>query len=177
MAQAGASGLLRRLLGERFAAQDAPLQIVHAGCTAEWRGRATVRRGRHVLARLACWVAGLPPEGSDVPLRVRIEARDGSERWIRHYADAAPMISTLQASGDLLIERIGPAVNTMLLWVDAGTLRWKCMRLRLLGITLPQRAFDIGAKVWGEDSRYQFEVHARFALIGDVIRYRGYLNV
>lgn len=171
------AGLFPWLLGAQFALLGAPVQAVHDGRAGRWLGRASVWRGANPMARLACVLAGLPPDCRDVPLQVDIEPRAGTERWTRRYGDFAPMVSTLGAARGQLVERLGPAVNTMQLSVDDGALRWRGTHMRLLGLPLPRSAFAIDAKVWGEGGVYQFEVSARLAVIGELIRYRGFLHV
>ncbi|MEA1647462.1 saccharopine dehydrogenase NADP-binding domain-containing protein [Nitrospirillum sp. BR 11164] len=56
--------------GEAWDRQPAAWRALHtlpADGPAIWRGRAAVTRGRGPLARLAAWLVGFPPSGTDVP--------------------------------------------------------------------------------------------------------------
>jgi hypothetical protein len=51
------------------------------------QGRATVERGRGILARMIAAAMRFPEEGDDVPVMVRFDAKDDRETWTRTFAD------------------------------------------------------------------------------------------
>ncbi|NNC73477.1 MAG: DUF4166 domain-containing protein, partial [Sphingomonadaceae bacterium] len=48
-------------------------------------GAATIVRGRNPLLRIAGWIFGFPPAGTDVPLRIWMDENDGVETWRRDF--------------------------------------------------------------------------------------------
>jgi hypothetical protein len=169
--------LFPNLLGPSFERMDGPLQAVHRGVTTEYKGTATVQRGHNLLARLACWVVGLPPSMSAVPVRVCIDVEGSRERWTRWFGNSGAMRSQLRASGRFLRERLGPSVTDFELEVRNGVLRWEAVRLWILGVPIPRKLFDMQALVGGQRGQYRFEIAARLSGMGLLIRYEGELDV
>jgi hypothetical protein len=75
------------------------------------QGRATIERGRRLLARLAAAVISFPRAAADVRVAVRFQVSDGVETWTRTFGNET--FSSRQFAGDgrserLLCERFGP---------------------------------------------------------------------
>jgi hypothetical protein len=170
--------LFPAILGTEFDALAAPLRCVHSGLSGEWIGAAQVGRGSTLAARLLCTLGGLPPSSpTQVPLRVRIEAKGGSERWQRWFGDSRAMVSSLASREGLLVERLGPVTAVVRLEVQEGCLLWTGERLSILGVPLPRGAFRVVARVWAEADVYHFDMSVAIAGVGELIRYRGWLEV
>jgi Domain of unknown function (DUF4166) len=163
------------LLADAFGMLAAPVRRMHRGVAVNSVGRASVQRGAGLFARLACAVAHLPPSGRDVPLRFNLEIEGVTERWTRWFGSARAMTSLVWVANGCLRERLGPAVTDFVLNVQEGVLLWEAVRLRVLGVTIPRRWFEVRARVSGQGDRYRFEISARLAGVGELIAYDGEL--
>jgi hypothetical protein len=163
------------LLGEGFSSLHERVRAVHGGQSRRWTGRASVRRGSHLLARLVAMVARLPATQRDAPVIVTIEARDGQEIWTRYFGGAAPMRSTLCNDKGLLVERMGPVALQFQVNVRDGGMSWYLRRISFLGVRLPRTPFQVQAHVDARDS-YRFFVAVGVAGVGELIRYEGQLD-
>jgi hypothetical protein len=170
--------LYRRLLGAAFDTLPEPIRAMHDGTLAA-EGVAEVERGRGFFARLACGIAGMPPAGRDVPVKVSFTARDGREHWRRDFGGRA-FASTQEAgrgrSERLLCERFGPLAIGMALVVEDGRLRLIVRRCSLFGIALP-RALAPRADIFEhvQEGRFRFHVAVAHPLTGLIVAYRGWL--
>jgi hypothetical protein len=172
--------LYRRLLGEAYDCLPAPLRAMHdlrGAITAE--GRATVTRGRSLLARLAAVVVGFPQAGGNVPLRVDFKIEDGRERWTRTFAGRAFHSTQEQGRGRfewLVCERFGPLCVGLALVLDNGKLRLVVRRWSMLGIPLPLWLAPRGDSYeYAEDGRFHFHVEIRHPFTGLIVGYQGWL--
>ena len=78
--------LYRRLLGNRFDALPQQVRTLHDVCTtATWVGRADVKRGSSLAARVIATLFGLPPAGLDQPLTVTFAPKGDAEVWSRVF--------------------------------------------------------------------------------------------
>ena len=85
--------------------------------------------------------------------------------------------TTLWGERGLLRERFGPVTLGFALSAEAGVLCWRVRAARLLGLPLPPAWFaGVFAREFEADGRYRFEASARFPIVGDVVRYEGWLT-
>jgi hypothetical protein len=173
--------LYARVLGAAWHQLPIEIRAMHnVGDHASASGRASVERGRGLLARLAAGVIGFPEPSSDTPVSVRFAAENGVETWTRTFGSksfASRQFAGLGMQQCLLCERFGPLTFAMALVVQntrlALVLRgWSCF-----GITLPMwlgpRAFAYEAV---EAGKFRFHVEIGHWLTGLIIRYRGWLE-
>jgi len=141
----------------------------------QWAGEAKVERGRSRLSRLAAWIAGLPPDGRDQPLRVTFEPVGANEIWTRQFGEAQFRSVQSERSG-LLCERAGPTTFVFTPVASGDGLALRLDGFRLFGLPLP-RLVHPSVRTWEceRDGRYQFEVEARLPLAGLIVRYGGWL--
>jgi hypothetical protein len=165
------------LLGEGFASLHPHLKAVHGGQSRRWAGKASVRCGSRLLARVAAKIARLPSSQCDVPTVVSIEARAGQEVWTRHFGNAAPMRSTLSNREGWLVERLGPVALEFQVNVQGTRMHWYLQHVAFLGLPLPRRLFSVQACADSTGMSYRFLVDVRMAGIGELIRYEGELDV
>jgi len=165
------------LLGAEFHFLDPPLRELHRGMGGTWRGTASVTRAKGWLASIACRLAGLPPDMRDAPLRFELRSNGRQEIWTRWFGSSPAMSSRLCADGKHLVEHLGPAKVRFALQAEQGSLRWEAVGLKVLGIALPRRAFDLRARIGGRDGQYHFFIEAKVAGLGALIRYEGKLAV
>jgi hypothetical protein len=169
--------VLPRLLGDAFDRLDLPVRQIHSRASGEYRGTATVERGTSWLAQLACRLARLPKSAIDAPVRFTVDKNSGRETWSRYFSGSGPMVSTVEVAGDLLVEQLGPARLQFQLTEEAGVLLWQAVGLRVFGVPIPRRTYEFEARVRGRGARYRFEIDARMAIMGRLIRYQGVLDV
>jgi hypothetical protein len=172
--------LYQTLLGAAWWQLPAPLRTMHDlqdSLAAE--GIATVERGRGWLSRLAAWIAGFPPAGDGVPVRVSFTRRREHEIWRRDFSGA--VFSSTQEAGRgradrLLVERFGPFAFSLALVLDEGRLRLVMRGWRLFGLPLPAAWAPRGdAYESTADGRFHFDVAIRHRFTGLIVAYRGWL--
>ena len=175
-----AAPLYRRLLGDGYATLPAPIQALHdLTGTLTVEGRATVERGRGLLARVIAALFGFPPAGRDIPVKVDFALRDGREIWRRDFAGRT-FVSTQEAGQGrfdrLMCERFGPFAFGIALVCDAERLTLVFRGWSAFGIPLP-RALAPRAAAYEcvEDGRFRFYVEIKLRLIGLLVRYQGWL--
>ena len=112
----------------------------------------------------------------DVPITVEFTADARGETWRRDFAGTR-MQSRLAFKDGLLHERIGPLQFRHALLANAGAIWWRVAGVRLFGLLpLPARWFrGVRCCERGDEARYRFDVEARLPLVGQVIRYEGWL--
>lgn len=174
--QALAIPLYRRVLGASFDRLPPLVRALHdLDGSAVWSGRADVERGTHPICRLIAVIARLPQPGPDQPLTVTFTAAGDAERWHRAFGDR--VFPSLQRAGHGgILERIGPAVITLVPQADATGLGLTVSRLTVFGMPMPRALVPIVATREHEaDGRYRFEVEARLPHFGRLVRYAGWL--
>ncbi|MBT2119406.1 DUF4166 domain-containing protein [Dyella sp. LX-66] len=157
-----------------------PVQRMHGGTVSlSAHGVAQVDGARHPFARLLRRVLGLPEPGADQAIALSIERSEGSETWTRSFANGR-MRSTLEraADGIHLRERLGPVSLYFALRRDGDAIDWQLQQGRLLGLPLPRAMFgSVFSHSLAEDGRYVFHIDTRLPLLGQLIAYRGWLDI
>jgi uncharacterized protein DUF4166/saccharopine dehydrogenase-like protein len=175
-----ATPLYRRLLGDAYAQLPAPIQALHdLGDTLSAEGRATIERGRNLVARAIAAVVGFPPAGENVPVKVLFTLRDGREVWRRTFADHSFTSTQEEGRGSfdrLMCERFGPFAFGIALQRETDRLRLVIRRWSVFGIPLPLALAPFGsAYESAADGRFHFHVEIRLPVIGLIVGYRGWL--
>lgn len=168
--------LYARAMGKRFAALPSAVRDMHElhgdGGAA---GEGKVERGSHPLARLMGWIVRFPPSGT-YPLHVSFSEREGKERWTRQFGPHR-FSSELAGVGAGVVERFGPLRFAFALPSDEAGLAMVLKGWKLFGVAMPLwLAPRIAAREWEEEGRFRFLVEIRAPLIGDVVRYSGWLE-
>jgi hypothetical protein len=171
----------QQLLGADFAMLPEPVRRLHglAG-NATTAGRADIVATRGLLPWLLCNVSGLPAPGRDVPVTVAfdIDGR-GGEFWRRRFAGRRYQSGFSVGDGrraGLLCERLFPFVFFHRLTPSTEALRWDLVGWRLFWLPLPR--FLMPPTVClesGDGDRFVFDIDVKFAMIGQLIHYRGWL--
>lgn len=173
--------LYRQVMAGAFDAMPAEWRALHDLTEGELTvaGRASVERGRGVLARLAGAVIGFPKAGEDVPVSVTFTRQGRGERWLRTFAGKS--FASLQEPGrgrseHLIVERFGPLAIAMAPTVENGRMRLVIRRFSAFGIPLPQwLGPTTAAHEEVVDGRFRFDVEIGHPLTGMIVRYRGWL--
>jgi hypothetical protein len=166
-----------RCLGGRFRSLPWVVRTVHADTA--WRlliGRATVRRGRGWLSRLAGWLFAFPPPLVSAPCRVEFCDTMAGERWWRRFG-GHPMISVLSFEDGRLYERFGPLKCELDCEKRGLALVISCRRAWFLGLPLPAWLVpQVIASEKERDGKFLFRVSIRLPVAGLVAAYRGTLD-
>lgn len=167
--------LYARVMGAAFDRLPPAVRRLHDVCRnsgAEGEGR--VERGRGLLARALAAAMRFPPEGL-WPLHVAFDEQNGIERWTRDFGGHR-FASELSAKGDRIVERFGPLRFVFDLPSGPDGLEMRLRGWSAFGLPLPLAlAPRIGAREWEEEGRFRFEVAASLPLIGEIVRYSGWL--
>jgi hypothetical protein len=173
--------LYRAILGSAFAALPPRLRELHGSVAArQWRGVATVRRGRGPAAMLIAALVGFPKAAAAVPVTVSFSPENGAERWVRDFGGKTS--TSIQSAGTgrdehLLVERFGPATFALALVVEDGRLFLVPRRWSLLGIPMPRFLLPTGRSFEMEqDGQFRFEVEIAVPFIGLIVGYSGSLQ-
>ncbi|MDI1287935.1 MAG: DUF4166 domain-containing protein [Reyranella sp.] len=180
-APAGASPLYACVLGTAWNSLPAEIRDIHEiDSTASTSGRASVERGRGVLAHLAASIFGFPPAAEDVPVGVRFEVSNDGETWTRTFGDKS--FSSCQFAGrgrsdGLVCERFGALTFAMALVPEGDRLSLVLRRWSAFGIPLPMWLGPRSASYeTTESGRFRFHVEISHPLTGLIVRYRGWLT-
>jgi len=178
---AGPLPLYRRMLGTAWDELPPALRAMHdlrAYCVA--RGRASVTRGSHPLARVIAALFRFPKASDDVPVEVTFDVSGGRETWRRDFAGRA--FQSIQSQGKgaferLVAERFGPFVFGLALVIEDGRLNLVLRGWRCLGIPLPLSWAPGGAAhETARDGKFRFHVEIGHPLCGRIVRYEGWLD-
>lgn len=150
-----------RLLKADFLKMPLVLREFH-GVAGERRaiGKAAVRHEHPWLARLV----GFPAKGTDIPLRLHVDASEDKEIWTRWFGDSMRR-SEQWASGDLLVEKAGPVRIDLSVTAGPSGMRFESRSASLWGIPLPLRM-----QAWTRGDGSSWEIEVTIAHIGS---YRG----
>ena len=177
MLTAGTHCMYARSMGGRFRALPWAIRLVHAD--SEWRvlvGRATVRRGRSPLSRLAGWLFRFPPPLTAAPCRVEFCGVRAGERWWRRFG-GHPMTSVLSYEDGRLYESFGLLKCELDCDRRGLALVIRCRRAWLLGVPLPGWLVpQVIASEKERDGKFLFRVHIRLPIAGLIAAYRGTLD-
>lgn len=152
-------------------------------------------RGRHVLlgevtteapsSALAALLArglGSPRVAATGPIRFELDVDADGETWTRHFPGRT-MSSRLREVDGALVEQLGAARLVFSLGELDGRLVMRLRELRFLGIPCPGflRPRIVAEETGGQGDdgrgRLHFRVEARVPLVGQVVGYRGHLEL
>lgn len=175
-----AAPLYARVLGAAWDKLPIEIRNMHnIDGAASADGRASVERGRGVLARLAASVIGFPKAVADTPVGVRLDALDDTETWTRTFGNET--FSSRQFFGrgrseGLLCEHFGPLTFGMALVPEGARLSLVLRRWSVFGVPLPMwlcpRSNSHEAV---EGGRFCFHVEIGHPFTGLIVRYQGWL--
>lgn len=170
--------VIPHILGPTFATLPEEVQNVHLTFTVHrFRGRASVKRGTGILARLLSKLFGFPPTATDVPVEVVKTATLKGEQWERRFGPCR-FGSFLAASPQGLTERFGPFTFAIGVHVSDCALHFPVTGGRFGPIPLPRWLLPISiAQEEVRDGRFQFDVKLLSPLTGQlIVHYRGWLE-
>lgn len=169
--------LYARIMGARFQRLDPAVREMHddpwitRAC-----GRATVTASTSPIARLVCRLVGFPPASGDLPATVTFERLGAEEKWTRQFGRHT-FQSRLSQSSDDLLERFGPLSFRFSLEEQDGAIAMIHRGWTAFGIRMPRRLGPSGtAMECGKGGLFTFDVPISLPLLGEVVRYRGWLQ-
>ena len=172
--------LYRVLLADAWDTLPEPIQKMHdLADTITAKGRATVERGRGIVARVIAGLIGFPRVGNDVSVEVESQVRKGREYWRRTFGGHSFSSTQEVVRGrfeHLLCERFGPCLFGMALVIRGGRMRLVLRRWSFLGLPLPVAWAPFGESYEHvESGRFGFHVEISHPLTGPIVSYRGWL--
>ena len=171
------ASLFLALLGAQAAMLPPKVRRLHAlPLPAELRGRAQASAARSALARLCAFVTGLPRADGDVPVCVRfVSPEPGVEVWTREFGTSL-FRSRLRAVNGELHEQLGPIRIRFRLHGDIQGIVWEPLGIDVLRLPLPRVLLrGVSARESEHGGRYRFDVAAALPLVGQIVRYQGWL--
>jgi Domain of unknown function (DUF4166)/Saccharopine dehydrogenase NADP binding domain len=173
--------LYARVLGAAWDGLPVEIRDMHDICGAtSARGRASVERGRNILARLAALVMGFPAAVADTPVSVQFAASCGTETWTRTFGNES--FSSRQFAGrgrseGLLCERFGPLTFAMALVPENGRLLLVLRRWSAFGLPLPMWLCPRSDSYeTTESGQFRFHVVIGHPFTGLIVGYKGWLE-
>jgi hypothetical protein len=175
--------LFERVLGDHFAALSPALRRFHRLCGLhELHGLVDTDAPSTLAGRLLARCVGTPPRATHGAIRFVLEAAPEVEGWTRHFPGRT-LHSRLHFTPGRVVERMGPARLAFALEVDAGRLRMHLVDMHFLGIRCPAwlRPRIVAEESGGQGAdgreRLHFRVEARVPGVGQVVGYRGHLEL
>ena len=177
----GAGGsLFQTVLGDRFADLPRAVQRFHTHLgKAHYEGKADIAGPEGLTGKFAAWIAGFPPPGRDVPVRVTIDASPELELWERHFGDKRfTSRLVLDRSGQFAEEHVGAFHFTLELHVTDGKLAFPVRSGRLFGwLPIPLALLPQSQSFECEDAQGRFTFDIVVTLRGRrIAAYRGHLE-
>lgn len=169
--------MLARALGAEWARLAPAVRDLHdVVAPRRFSGRVDVVRGTSPLARLACAVFSLPPDGLDQPLTLLIRPDGPGERWERRFGTRGFVSRQRTAGAMRTAERVGIVTAVQALRVEAGALHQSPAGCRVLGVPLPRW---LGPRATARETDrggvYRFEVDVELPFGGRLVAYSGSL--
>jgi hypothetical protein len=173
--------LYKRMLHDVWDTLSSPIRDMHSLTnTKTVTGKADVERGKNLLANIIANLFGFPKAGKNVPVRVDFTVKNNKQYWRRTF-DRNSFLS-IQSEGKgryqhLICERFGifnfglAAVveNEMLTLIIR---RWDCLHIPLPLCLAPKGL----SYEHSHDGKFHFHVEVILPVVGQVVRYKGYLE-
>jgi hypothetical protein len=173
--------VFRRVLASAWNELPREIRQLHQiDAEVRFAGRASVQRGRSLLARIIGYAVGFPPSASEVPLEVTMRTENGREYWRRDFDGHVFSSSLSEGQGryaNLLRERFGPVHFAMALVLDGDRLNYVPRGWTFLGIPMPNYFAPTGEMCeFVADEKFHFKVEINMRIIGHVVTYQGWLQ-
>ena len=169
--------LYQRLLGDAFDTLPEPVRSLHTVTdSAHYAGRCFSQRGPHLIARLIATVLRLPPDGQDQPLQVAFRVYKDGEIWTRHFGSHR-FVSTQWMKHGLMYERIFCITLVFAVTGNTDGLNLFLKNIKFCGLPIQWlvRA-RVKAMETMQDGRFHLSIDTHLPLIGQLVRYDGWLD-
>lgn len=174
--------VFRQALGARFQKLPSALQKLHTVTNDHvWEGEADIRRGRGVLSQIANLLAGFPPTGQAVPVRVTMKRDRDGETWTRQFGKHQFSSHLRRAARDpagTVRERFGLLDFSIPLATHEDQLLFPVAKGRFLGIPLPRFLLPVShtRETVLPDGSCEFDVTVKLPVAGLLAHYKGWLR-
>lgn len=177
--QAERGALYPRAIGPAFDALPDPIRALHeTPGRSVWRGEATTEGAAGPLAALVARIVGFPSALATCPVEVAIDADGERSVWRRRIgAHAFSSVLSRPRPGGRVQERFGPFAMDLRLAPEGERLVYRVEGWRIGPLPLPRflapstRAHE----AVDAEGRFVFDVEICAALLGRLVRYRGWL--
>lgn len=172
--------LFPALLANDWSQLAPSVQRMHGpGAAVLARGQADVSGASNLPVCCLRRLLGLPAPGKDQPLEISIEREGCREIWTRHFGGRQMRsVLDLDVSGGLLREQLGPMTLRFELRRDGSAIDWALRGASLFGMPLPRRLLgSVLSRSGSHDNRYAFDIDTRLPLLGQLVGYRGWLEI
>ncbi len=164
------------VLGE---APDLP-DVVRALHTqpATYSGMCDIERGRGIFIALLLSAGRFPPSGKNIPVILHVKRQGGCWQWSRDFRGHKTRSNLFYDAGrDCVQERLGGLCLWLKPVLSNDELSIEIIRLTVFGLPCPRALLPRSATIeWQDGSgRFRFDVSARVPLLGQLIRYQGWL--
>jgi hypothetical protein len=174
-------GLFPILLGHDWERLSAEVKRMHhQGPTSLIaRGIADVDGSQQWIIRLLRRKLGLPRPGQQQPVEVSIARSDTHEIWTRRFGSDCMRTRLCRAPGaPLLMEKLGLVTLLFALTREHEAIDWQLRGARLFGLPMPLGLFGkVQARCASVNGRYTFQIDTRLPLLGQLVAYRGWLEI
>lgn len=170
--------LFQQVLGADFDRLPEAVRIGHQVLgTKIMHGRVDVVRGKNPLAQLAASSIGFAKTGSDRPITISMDVRDGMETWTRTIDDKAfRSVLSKGPNPNEVYERFGPIKFKMKFRLEAEKLHYDIVSAKMFGVPFPKLLLPTSiTHERAEDGKFVFDVEIRLPLLGRLIAYKGWL--
>jgi hypothetical protein len=172
--------LFPTLLGSGWTQLAPSVQHMHGpGASVLARGQADVSGAHNLPARCLRRLLHLPAPAIGQPVEVTIERHGSRETWTRHFGNRR-MRSVLKpdVSAGQLSERLGALTLHFEPHRDGTAIDWILRGASVLGMPLPRALLGkVLARSESRDNRYAFEIDTQLPLLGQLVGYRGWLEI
>jgi hypothetical protein len=170
--------IYRQVLGVGFDDLPPELRRFHESVgRVKYSGSCRIEGAKSLTGRFVAWMLGLPRSAERAALTFELEASAQAETWQRHFPGKR-MQSLLRASGNELVERLGPVDLHFELAATGDKLSMLLRRVTFLGMKLP--AFLV-PRVLAEETtspgKLHFNVDVAWPSLGRLVAYQGELNL
>jgi hypothetical protein len=165
-------------MGPAFDTLPEPLRAFHSvEGKALYEGRVVVSHGSG-LARTVAKAGGMPGTSGEMPFAFRMIQEEDGETWERNFGGHITRSRQWLHGPGVVAERVGTSTFLMEPRAADGALHIPITRITGFGLPVPRGlvASCEGVERVTEDGAITFDVHARLAGIGLIVRYRGQMR-
>ncbi|BAT58130.1 saccharopine dehydrogenase [Variibacter gotjawalensis] len=171
--------LYARVLRDSLNEVPAPIR---AGHTVDGRlvlaGMASIEGAANAAGRLFARLFGFPPAGQNIPVRVEMTENEDAEVWTRTFGTRRFKSRLSEAGPGHMDEQFGLVSIRLAVTADRQGVTMRSVSARLGPIPLPAWLTPRSRAIETVDSagRFTFDVPIAMPLLGQVVRYRGWLK-
>jgi hypothetical protein len=172
--------LYRRALGAAYDGQSRAGQALHDAGPSHWQGRCAVAGGETAVGRFLAWLFQFPAATDAAAIAVDFETSGGGEIWTRRIGGRvmrSQQFIGVRKPSSWIVERFGVLDFDLEVSVAEQRLALAMRGMRCCGLPVPRALWPaIEACESEEEGRFRFDVQIGLPLVGQLVRYRGWLT-